>query len=145
MKLRDHQAGRDLLTQTMLHDEDELIMLGEGNNCALCPSMVPSGTDTCGDGYIFTGLAGAVFMTGLDKHVVLLLAVELWHAAATSRGVARVHVSIVSNSNNMVGFSHRRGAPGHPRTGVPAGSVNHHSSGWTWLCKNKNFQLNLIS
>lgn len=49
-----------------------------------------------------------------------------------------MHVSVVTRSDDMVGFSNRRGAPGHQRTVFLTGSVNHHVRGWTWLCEERN-------
>lgn len=48
-----------------------------------------------------------------------------------------MHVSVVTRSDDMVGFSNRRGAPGHQPVFL-TGSVNHHVRGWTWLCEERN-------
>lgn len=95
-------------------------------------------TSTCGDGDIYAGLAGAVLMAGLDIHCILLLTVELRHAAVTEGGVASMHIFVFTHSDNMIGFSNRRGAPRHQRTVFLAGSVNHHVRGWTGLCEERN-------
>lgn len=46
-----------------------------------------------------------------------------------------MHVSVSSHSNSMVGFSNRRGAPGHQRTVVLTGDVDHQVCRRTRLCE----------
>lgn len=75
-------------------------------------------------------------MTGGHKHRVLLVTVELGYAAVTGGGgVARMRVSICSRSDDVVGFSNRRGGPGYQGTAVLTGGVHRHASGWTGLCE----------
>lgn len=85
------------------------------------------------DGDSVAGLAGAILVTGRHRDRVLLITAEVCHAAVAGGGVARMLQSVHTHSHDLVGFSNRRGAPGHQGAVVLAGGVGRHVSGWTRL------------
>lgn len=111
--------------------ENDSLIMGLLNVCQYITFCM--NTITCMQCCILTGFAGAVLVAGSYKYCVLLVTVEAWYTAVTGRGVASVHVSIYTQSDNVVGFSNRRGSPGHQCTVVPTGGVNHHIPRWTGL------------
>lgn len=77
-------------------------------------------------------------MVGRDKCCVLFFTVEPREAAVIGGSVAIVHVSALTRcSDNTVGFSDRRRAPGHECTALFAGCLHDHICRWTWLCEER--------
>lgn len=91
-------------------------------------------TGTCVDCCTLTGLAGAVLVTGYHRYCVLLVTVQVRHAAVAEGGVAGVFMPVCTHGNHVVGFGNGRGGPGHQSAAIFAGDVHNHILRSTGLC-----------
>lgn len=105
-------------------------MLGYGLLSQMCAFRR---TNTCGDCDISAGLTGAVLMAGCDRNCISLLTEELGQGAVRRGSVACAIVPVFTHGDDVVCFSHRRGAPGHQSTFVFTGSLSGHVCGRTRL------------
>lgn len=72
-------------------------------------------------------------MARRHRDCILAVTVERRQAAVVGGAVASVHVSVFARSDNLVGFSNRRGAPGHHC--IATGGGDRHVLWRTRLCE----------